>query len=98
VISRNIEFPPGNFITSVADTVKPNQLIRYRVGVLDGQTLGIRVTEGNVKVEIIDPDGNLVGNIDGGGEQQITATKAGSYKIRVTSNSETSFSLDFFAK
>jgi serine/threonine-protein kinase len=98
VTSRNIEFPPGNFITPVAGTVGPNQIIRYRVGVLDGQTLGIRVTEGNVKVEIIDPEGNLVGNIDGGGEQQITATRAGNYKIRVTSDSETSFSLDLFAK
>jgi serine/threonine protein kinase len=98
VTSRNIEFPPGNFITSVADTVRPNHVIRYRVAILDGQTLGVRVTEGNVKVEIIDPEGNLVGNIAEGGEQQITATRAGNYKIRVTSDTETSFSLDLLAK
>jgi hypothetical protein len=98
VTSRNIEFPPGNFITSVADTVRPNDVIRYRVGILDGQTLGVRLAEGNVRVEIFDPQGNLVGNIAGGGEQQITATQAGNYKIRVTSDSETSFRLDLFAK
>ncbi len=98
VTSRNIEFPPGNFITSVADTVRPNDVIRYRVGMLDGQTLGVRVTEGNVKVEIFDPEGNPVGNIAGGGEQQVTATRAGNYKIRVTSDTETSFRLDLLAK
>ncbi len=98
VTSKNIEFPPGNFITSVADTVKPNDVIRYRVGILDGQTLGVRVAEGNVRVEIFDPEGNPVGNIAGGGEQQITATRAGNYKIRVTSDTETSFRLDLLAK
>jgi serine/threonine protein kinase len=98
VTSRNIEFPPGNFITSVADTVRPSDVIRYRVGLLDGQTLGVRLAEGNVRVEIFDPEGNLVGNIAGGGEQQISATRAGNYKIRVTSDSETSFRLDLFAK
>lgn len=98
VISRNIEFPPGTFVTSVNDSIGPDRVIRYRVGVLDGQTFGVRVAEGNVRVEIFDPNGNLVGNISGGGEQQIPDTRAGNYKIRVTSDTESSFRLDVLAK
>jgi serine/threonine-protein kinase len=98
VTSKNIEFPPGNFATSVTDTVRPNEVIRYRVGILEGQTFDVRVVEGDVKVEIFDPAGNLVGNITGGGEQQISSTLAGNYKIRVTSNTESNFRLDLLAK
>ncbi|WP_019498517.1 serine/threonine-protein kinase [Pseudanabaena sp. PCC 6802] len=98
VISRNVEFPPGTFVTSVNDSVGPGRVIRYRVGVLDGQTFGVRVAEGNVRVEIFDPSGNQIGDISGGGQQQIPDARAGNYKIRVTSDSESSFRLDVLAK
>jgi serine/threonine-protein kinase len=98
VISRNVEFPPGTFVTSVNDSVGPDRVIRYRVGVLDGQTFGVRVAEGNVRVEIFDPNGNQIGDISGGGQQQIPDARAGNYKIRVTSDTESSFRLDVLAK
>jgi serine/threonine protein kinase len=98
VISRNVDFPPGEFVTSVNDSVGPDRVIRYRVGVLNGQTFGVRVAEGNVRVEIFDPNGNPIGDISGGGQQQIPDARAGNYKIRVTSTTESSFRLDVLAK
>jgi serine/threonine protein kinase len=95
-ISKVVEFPPGLLGTSVEAIAKPQEPIRYSVSVLNGQTLEVAIN-GDVSVEIFNPQGDLVWDSSNMNPPKIKNTLSGSYQILVNSKTEAPFRLNISA-
>jgi len=96
IISKTVEFLPGEFSKSVEATVKPQQTIQYNVNMLEGQNLKV-IPDGNVMIEIVNPSGQIVWDANNINSPKIKNTQAGTYQINVTSTTESAFRLDINA-
>jgi serine/threonine protein kinase len=95
-ISKTLEFPPGLLNTFVEDVAKPLDRTRYKLNLLEGQTLEVGI-KGNVTVEIVNPQGSVVWDSSNVNAPKIKNTLNGQYQIVVTSKTEAPFRLDINA-
>jgi hypothetical protein len=67
--------------------INSNEKIEYSLAVAGGQNLEISL-EGNVQITVYAPDGSLLWNASGVGQQLFPNTAEGTYRITVTTDSK----------
>jgi hypothetical protein len=95
ITSQNIRvsFNAGTVGSSIQGSVTPSQVNRYLVNCGGGQSLSIRVIEGSVNFNIIDPDGRNIGTVKNGfwrGKLPMN----GDYALEVSSSNVSSYRFD----
>lgn len=86
IVSRRVDVDPNGAGTILEENIAPNQLFRYNVPVLGGQTLTVKPLEGDVRVEVYDPNGDFVWTAPGSTQQQVGAVVPGMYQVRITTD------------
>ncbi|HSM02524.1 MAG TPA: peptidoglycan-binding domain-containing protein [Acidimicrobiia bacterium] len=88
---RSITFPDGEVITDVAGSAGPGDPETFVFDGARGQILSLNVTEGDVTVTILGPDGEEVDATVEEGFTEAELAGAVTYTIRVSATTETSF-------
>ncbi|MFN3361243.1 MAG: protein kinase domain-containing protein [Pseudanabaenaceae cyanobacterium] len=87
IINETIEFLPGSNGTAVGGTIQPQQVFNYQLQLTAEQKVAIAY-EGEVSVEVYDPNGVLLADDRDGNPKSFQTTMAGVYKIVVTGTSK----------
>lgn len=88
---RALTFPPGEVVTDVAGSAGPGDPETFIFDGASGQILSLNVTEGDVTVTILGPDGEEVDATVEEGFIEAELAGAVSYTVRVNATNETSF-------
>jgi serine/threonine-protein kinase len=72
----------------------PLRIKRYSVNLQKGQELGVEVKQGDVALDILDPNGQLVRGASGVQQWTDKVPSAGEYKINVIAQKPTDFTLN----
>jgi hypothetical protein len=89
-----VSFDTGSVGTSIRGNISPSHTNRYLLDCGSGQSMSIRVGEGNINLNVIDPEGRNIGRINNGfwrgklpmsGDYalEISASNGSSYKINI---------------
>ena len=94
VEEERISFAVGTSLTQVKSQANPNQIKRYLLNVRQGQIMSVKVVEGDVKLNIRYPDGQLVADAAGVSFWQGELLRSGDYQIEAIASQSSEFTLD----
>ncbi|MEB3272325.1 MAG: protein kinase [Prochlorothrix sp.] len=91
-VDRAVTFLPGQSRTTLRGEAGPRRIIRYRIPVRSGQTLGLTVISGDVNFQVLNPVGTALGSGLQGWQE--TLSQEGIYLVEVVGlDSTTNFNL-----
>ena len=95
ITSQNIRvsFNAGAVGSSIQGSITPSQVNRYLLDCGAGQSLSIRVIEGSINLDIIDPDGKNIGTVKNSFWQGRLPMN-GDYALEVSSSNVSSYRFD----
>ena len=91
-----LDLPPGNASAQISGRTSQRRIKRYLVYAQAGQVLSARIQTGAsaARLDIRYPNGQLVENASGLGEWEGKVDASGEYKIDVTTNEATNFTIE----
>ncbi len=95
ITSQNIRvsFNAGAVGSSIQGNISPSQVNRYLLDCGGGQSLSVRVIEGSINLNIIDPDGRNIGTVKNSFWQGKLPMN-GDYALEVSSSNGSSYKFD----
>jgi hypothetical protein len=97
VIER-VSFPAGATGTTLSNSLPANKSKRYLLECNSGQSMTVKVQEGQVSADIIAPNGEKVGTVDSTGQWQGQLASSGDYTIEISGDRQANYGVKIEVK
>ncbi len=97
-VTERVSFPAGATGTTLSNSLRANKSKRYLVECNSGQSMTIKVQEGQVSADIIAPNGEKVGTVDSTGQWQGQLASSGDYTIEISGDRQANYGVKIEVK
>ncbi|MEG5139092.1 MULTISPECIES: hypothetical protein [unclassified Microcoleus] len=97
-VTERVSFQAGATGTTLSNSLRANKSKRYLVECNSGQSMTIKVQEGQVSADIIAPNGEKVGTVDSTGQWQGQLASSGDYTIEISGDRQANYGVKIEVK
>ncbi|MEG3862184.1 hypothetical protein [Microcoleus sp. herbarium12] len=97
-VTERVSFPAGATGTTLSNSLRANISKRYLLECNSGQSMTVKVQEGQVSADIIAPNGEKVGTVDSTGQWQGQLASSGDYIIEISGDRQANYGVKIEVK
>ncbi|WP_293136308.1 hypothetical protein [Microcoleus sp. bin38.metabat.b11b12b14.051] len=97
-VTERVSFQAGATGTTLSNSLRANKSKRYLLGCNSGQSMTVKVQEGQVSADIIAPNGEKVGTVDSTGQWQGQLASSGDYTIEISGDRQATYGVKIEVK
>ena len=97
-LTERVSFPAGATGTTLSNSLPANKSKRYLLECNSGQSMTVKVQEGQVSADIIAPNGEKVGTVDSTGQWQGQLASSGDYTIEISGDRQANYGVKIEVK
>ncbi|WP_293147081.1 MULTISPECIES: hypothetical protein [unclassified Microcoleus] len=97
-VTERVSFPAGAIGTTLSNSLPANKSKRYLLECNSGQSMTVKVQEGQVSADIIAPNGEKVGTVDSTGQWQGQLASSGDYTIEISGDRQANYGVKIEVK
>ena len=97
-VTERVSFQAGATGTTLSNSLRANKSKRYLLECNSGQSMTVKVQEGQVSADIIAPNGEKVGTVDSTGQWQGQLASSGDYTIEISGDRQANYGVKIEVK
>jgi hypothetical protein len=97
-VTERVSFPAGATGTTLSNSLRANISKRYLLECNSGQSMTVKVQEGQVSADIIAPNGEKLGTVDSTGQWQGQLASSGDYTIEISGDRQANYGVKIEVK